>query len=108
MAFSWNLKEYIPKLKLQLGIHRFFTFPRDFEKTNGVNRLNLVQSGFFLNSQMRPQCYYCAYEITDLPNWKTNINELHEKNSPDCPLMTELVEDFPIYNTENYAFESYR
>lgn len=104
----WNYAEKLKKLDLYLALHRFITFPQDFEKKENASRHKLVQSGFFYNNEHKPQCYYCDFVINDVGDWKTRIDQQHLKNSINCPLMTDKVIDFPLTNIHNFTYEVWR
>lgn len=106
---NWNFCEHFTNLYLDLALHRYITFPQDYENNKEYpSRKALVQSGFFYNSEHKPQCYYCNFVILDVRNWKSRIDHQHLKNSVNCPLMVDRVTDVPLTSIHNFIYEAWR
>jgi len=104
---------------LKLALHRFFTFPADFESQTGLSRLDLAHSGLFLSYENQSMhCFFCTLEIMRLHAWKgLTLDQMNQKHSAEsvqkfghcCPLMAgEDVGDVPIVNPTNYNYEAHR
>jgi len=74
--------EHLNNLNLNLALHRFFTFPPDYDRRAGIQRKYLANSGFFFTFDYRSlQCYFCTFEITSLEGWKgLTLDEIHQRH----------------------------
>jgi ankyrin repeat protein len=77
------------QLQLQFAIHRFFTFPVDYDQRAGIKRQDLANNGFFFVHDYKSlQCYFCSYEIKSLQGWKgaqyLEMNRLHIERSQEA------------------------
>jgi len=110
---------HLNNLKLNLALHRFFTFPADYDRRSGMKRLDLAHSGFFFAFDYQSiQCFFCSFEITTLQGWKgLTLEQMNLKHSDEsvqrfgqmCPLIAgEDVRDVPIVNPTNYNYEAHR
>jgi len=127
VEFDWTLKlkknylehAHLNNLKLNLALHRFFTFPADYDRRSGMKRLDLAHSGFFFAFDYQSiQCFFCSLEITSLQGWKgLTLEQMNLKHSDEsvqrcgqcCPLMAgEDVGDVSIVNPTNYNYEAHR
>lgn len=108
----------LQKLLLQFGIHRFFTFPPDFEEKTKLKREDLSNSGFYLSEcRQLLTCYFCTCEISifKLKSWSGlsggQIDDRHcQQLSASCPLFYELSENVPLVSEccTNYQLEACR
>jgi len=124
---DWSLKTkkrhlvlaHLNNLKLNLALHRFFTFPADYDRRSQMKRQDLAHSGFFFTFDYQSiQCFFCSLEITSLQGWKgLTLGQMNLKHSDEsvqkfgqmCPLMAgEDVRDVPIVNPTNYNYEAHR
>jgi len=124
---DWTLKPkkrylvhgHLNNLKLNLALHRFFSFPGDYDQRAGMSRLDLSHSGFFFTFDFQSlQCFFCSLEIKSLQGWKgltlDQMNQKHDAESvqqfgQSCPLVSgEEVGDVPIVNPTNYNYEAHR
>ncbi|XP_065342970.1 baculoviral IAP repeat-containing protein 7-B-like [Cloeon dipterum] len=100
------------KLDFNIELHRYISFPADFDERHPVNRRALTSSGFYFDiEKYLPRCHYCNHEASNFKSNPLEINLLHERGSPDCPLLDEedeSVNNFPIASVINYNFEAYR
>jgi hypothetical protein len=77
------------QLRLQFAIHRFLTFPVDYDQRAGIKRLDLANNGFFFVHDYKSlQCYFCSFEIKNLEGWKgaqyLQMNALHIEQSQEA------------------------
>jgi Inhibitor of Apoptosis domain len=113
-----NVVNNIPslqRLRLDLGLHRFFTFPYIFEQETKLKRVDLANSGLFLSDcKQLLACYFCSGEIEvstlDPGLSGDNIDIKHQELNPWCPLFKESTENVPLVpsNCSNYKFEACR
>ncbi|XP_059484616.1 uncharacterized protein LOC132202018 isoform X2 [Neocloeon triangulifer] len=107
------------KFKLAINLHRMFTFPYDFDEKNEVKSKDLVESGFYLNSNTEKICCYFCDLISDVKEWRglnfAEILDRHHKLSPDCRIMysnsdnvSHEVSRGSIGNRNFYKYETYR
>jgi len=86
-----NLKRFLVhghlnNLKLKLALHRYITFPADYDTRAKCKRIDLAHSGFFFTYNYKSlQCFFCTYEINKIEEWQDldieQMNEKHEKHS---------------------------
>jgi ankyrin repeat protein len=76
---------HLENLKLNLALHRYFTFPADYDTRSGLKRIDLAHSGFFFPADYQSlQCYYCTYEIKTLEGWKgLDLDALNQKHAEE-------------------------
>lgn len=68
---SYLVHKHLNNLDMKLALHRYFTFPGDYDVRAGLKRIDLAHSGFFFPDNYQSlQCYYCTYEIKTLDGWK--------------------------------------
>jgi len=77
---------HLSNLILKLALHRFFTFPADYDVRAGMSRFDLANSGFFFTfDYLSLQCFFCSLEIKSLLGWKDlnseQINHRHDRES---------------------------
>lgn len=114
------------RLRLNLSLHRYFTYPGDYDdRAVGMKRTVLADSGFFMVYDKRSlQCFFCLLQITSLRNWTNlTIDQFNERHATKClkyrgskcPLMTQLSEDTSaaenvpiIESSSRYDMEAYR
>jgi ankyrin repeat protein len=79
---SFLVHLHLDNLQLNLALHRYFTFPADYDTRAGMRRIDLAHSGFFFPADYQSlQCYYCTYEIKTLDGWKgLSLDELNKKH----------------------------
>jgi ankyrin repeat protein len=95
-SFDWGLQQtqhrksflvhlHLDNLQLNLALHRYFTFPADYDTRAGLMRIDLAHSGFFFPADYQSlQCYYCTYEIKTLDGWKgLTLDELNIKHAEE-------------------------
>ncbi|XP_059485425.1 uncharacterized protein LOC132202487 [Neocloeon triangulifer] len=117
---KYQVHGHLNNLKLQLALHRFFTFPPNFDSKCPTKRIHLAQSGFFCTLDGNSiQCFYCALEISiDNINWGDvtleQVNAKHDnlsrkKYGRACPLLKNNdVGDVPVINPSSYIYEAHR
>lgn len=111
----------LERLKLDLALHRFFTFTPTFEQETRLKREDLANSGLYLSECKKLLvCYFCTGEIplAQVKSWRTSESEFsgedidtkHQELRPDCPLFNQLTENVTWVpsNCNNYKFEAYR
>ncbi|KAF4525084.1 hypothetical protein B566_EDAN015963 [Ephemera danica] len=105
---SYNNPTLAEVLLLELAMHRFFTFPKDWNQA--VPKLDLANSGFFFNhAQDAIQCFFCKVKISGYMN-TSDVNTKHRELCPSCPLMTSApsCSNIPIGDVTSYRYEANR
>jgi len=77
---------HLSNLFLKHALHRFFTYPADYDRRAGMSRFDLANSGFFFTfDYLSLQCFFCSLEIKSLLGWKDlnweQINHRHDTES---------------------------
>jgi len=95
---------HLAKFNLNLALHRFLTFPADYQRRTGLKRENLANSGIYISHCKNSLfCHFCPFEITSLRDWKglnaDEINKKHLEVSPGCPLFTRETANVPLDST---------
>lgn len=110
-----NNSPWLQRLKLNFGIHRFLTYPFEFEEETRLKRVDLANSGLYLSECKKLLvCYFCCGEIEisiltpDLSG--DAIDEKHQELRPLCPLFIDSTENVPLVPSHctNYKFEAFR
>ncbi|KAF4525085.1 hypothetical protein B566_EDAN015964, partial [Ephemera danica] len=105
---SYNNPTRAEVLLPELAMHRYFTFPKDWNQA--VPKLDLANSGFFFNhAQDAIQCFFCKVKISGYMN-TSNVNTKHRELCPSCPLMTSApsCSNIPIGDVTSYRYEANR
>lgn len=74
---------HLDNLDMKLALHRYFTYPADYDTRAGMNRRDLAHSGFFFSVDYQSlQCFYCTFEIKSLDGWKgLDLDELNKRHA---------------------------
>ncbi|XP_059485370.1 death-associated inhibitor of apoptosis 2-like [Neocloeon triangulifer] len=111
MTIKPEVKMSVSSDKYFLEIHRYLSFPADFGEKKKVSVSALASSGFYYNDGGHPKCHFCDYVIcSNMEEWSTNVELMHMKSSPDCPMLDGdgCPENICICHIPNYNYECYR
>ncbi|XP_059470739.1 baculoviral IAP repeat-containing protein 3-like [Neocloeon triangulifer] len=104
------IQNYVGHLNFKLELHRFFTFPVDFNTRFPVNPADLAAAGFYCSdsSEMtRLQCHFCPIDI--------NVEEIQSKDilksliRHNCCVNSADSENIPLNDKQlDFKFEAHR